>query len=458
MGFKKSASIKVMPGVRVRVSSKGVSAYAGRTKIAGTSSASRTRRTTQPRSAPARLAPQPSRPVPPIQAVKPGVFAPKEEKSLYAYFVTRKDVVLDPAVMMQPVYAQTAFVLLGMQFMESGHVNDCIHALQNALTGPVPLESNNFINKYFPSYSVELEIAGGVSVRFPMSSDAISLALAEALQSQGLLDEAIRCVEEVTPTYPALLSLTELYSDKENWKEVIRLTDFIEVSSEVGALLAIMRSRAHLNLGQLTAAKECLKPLTASKKYSDNLRFQALALRSGISLEEKAYGRAIADLEKILAENSQIPGILQALESANSAKNTAEQAKVHAAERKVVEAEKAREAKKAETARLREEKSAEALRAREEKAAAAAKLREEKAIDKLARERMPVVQAGFISLSDDPSDDTTSEGDSSQGAQQNTLSAGTVDKEAGFYPDPEGIAPFRYWDGAAWTSRVRMKQ
>nr|WP_231709397.1 DUF2510 domain-containing protein [Arthrobacter sp. zg-Y895] len=29
-------------------------------------------------------------------------------------------------------------------------------------------------------------------------------------------------------------------------------------------------------------------------------------------------------------------------------------------------------------------------------------------------------------------------------------------REAGFYPDPEGVAPFRYWDGEAWTSRVRM--
>ncbi|WP_442860097.1 DUF2510 domain-containing protein [Arthrobacter sp. zg-Y179] len=27
-----------------------------------------------------------------------------------------------------------------------------------------------------------------------------------------------------------------------------------------------------------------------------------------------------------------------------------------------------------------------------------------------------------------------------------------------FYPDPEGVAPFRYWDGEAWTSRVRMTQ
>lgn len=450
MGFKKSTSFKVMPGVRVRVSTSGVSAYAGRTKIAGTSSASRAR--PQPRRAPARQTPQPTRITP--QTVKPGVFAPKEEKALYAYFVTRKEIQLDPVVMLQPVYAQAAHALLGMQFMLSGPIDDCIRALQYALTGPVPLELNNFLNKYFPDYRFELEIAGGVSVEFLLSSDSVSLALAEALQSQGRLDEAIACVEQLTASYPALLSLAELYSDKQDWREVVQLTDNIEVGSEIGALLAIIRSRAHLHLGQLTAAKECLKPLTASKKYSDNLRFQALALRSNISLEEKAYSRAIADLEKILAEDSQVPGILHALESVNAAQHDAEQAKLRAAEKKVVEAEQAREAKKAETLRLREEKAAEALRLREEKAAATAKLRDEKAAAKLALQNIPVMQTGIINLSD--------EFEAEQMAtplqpEAKTSSHNAGIQAAGFYPDPEGVAPYRYWDGESWTSRVRMK-
>jgi len=27
----------------------------------------------------------------------------------------------------------------------------------------------------------------------------------------------------------------------------------------------------------------------------------------------------------------------------------------------------------------------------------------------------------------------------------------------GWFPDPQGVAPLRYWDGAAWTSRIRMR-
>ena len=377
---------------------------------------------------------------------------------MYAYFISRKDIALDEAVLLQPVYAQTAYALIGIQYLAHGHMEDCIQALQSALAGPLPIESNNFINKYLPSYHIDLDIAGGVSVQLPVSSDAISLALAEALQSQGRLDDAINCVEHASPTYPALLSLTELYSEKQNWHEVVRLTDYIEVGSEIGALLAIMRSRAHLNLDQLIAAKECLKPIIASKKYSANLRLQALALRSNISLEEKAYGRAIADLEKILAEDSRVPGVIQALEAVNFAKNEAENSKLEAAQQRLLDAEQAREAKKAETLRLREEKAAETLRLREEKAAAAAKLREEKAAAKLAAQTVPVIQTGVISLSDDSDSDVaaTSPAPPATASAPEAVNSATQFKEAGFYPDPEGIAPFRYWDGNAWTTRIRM--
>lgn len=449
MGFRQSTSIRVMPGVRVRVSAAGISAYAGRTRIAGSAPA-RARSGPQPRRT-ARVAPKA-----PTQAPKPGVFSPKEERALYAFFVSRKDVALDPSVMMQPVHAQTAFALMGLQFLASGNMVDCIHPLQNALAGPQPLESNNFIHKYFPNYQLDLDIAGGLSAQLPVSTDAIRLALAEALQSQGRLDEAILCVEHASPTYPALLSLTELYSAKQDWSEVVRMTDYIEVGSEIGALLAILRSEAHLNLGQLTAAKECLKPITASKKYSENLRFQALALRSNISLEEKAYGRAIADLEKILAENSRVPGILQALEAVNAAKAESEDAKLQSSQKRLLEAEQVREAKKAETLRLREEKAAQALRLREEKAAEALRVREEKAAAKLAARNAPVMQTGIINLSDDAHDTAESEAAAARDCVAEPASSSSATREPGFHPDPEGVAPFRYWDGNAWTSRIRM--
>ncbi len=456
MGFKKSTSIKVMPGVRVRVSTKGVSAYAGRTKIVGTSTAS-SRRSTSHR-APARktttrpTAVRNSAPAPRYTpAAKPGMLAPKEEKALYAYAVTRHMAELDPKVMQHPVYGQAAAALLGLQHLQSGNNEACVQALESVFHGKSPVEANPFMSKYFPNASFELEIAGGVTAQFPVTNTALTLALVEALQSLQRIPEAIKYVEELNPTYPALLSLAELYSDQDNWEEVIRLTDSLNVDSEITGLLAILRSQAHFELDQLGAAKECLKPLTASKKYSDNLRFKALALRSNISLEEKAYGRAITDLEKILAENSQISGVRDAIANVHQAREDAEQLKSQAASAKTAEALRIRTEKAADAQRLRDEKTAEAQRSREAKAAETQRLRDEKTAAKMALHATPVMQTGIINLSDDHVEEAPA-------PKTNSTFDVAVDtpKKAGFYPDPEGVAPFRYWDGKEWTSRIRM--
>ncbi len=460
MGFKKSASIKVMPGVRVRVSTKGVSAYAGRTKIMGTST-SVTRRTTSgrasarytaTRSTAVRIAaPAPAPRSTP--AAKLGLLSPKEEKALYAYAVTRQVAQLDPLVLKHPVYGQAAAALLGLQHLQAGDSEACVQAVQSVIHGQPPIEANPFMSKYLPSFSFELEIAGGVTAQLPLTNAALTLALVEALQALERIPEAIQYLEQLDPTYPALLSLTELYSDQCDWEEVIRLTDLLPVDSELTGLLAILRAQAHFELDHLVAAKECLKPLTTGKKFSDNLRFKALALRSNISLGERAYARATADLEKILAENFQIAGIREAIADVDQARADAERLKAEAVSAKAAATVRARKEMAAEAQRLRDERTAEMQRKREAKAAENLVLREEKASAKSALNNVPVMRAGIINLSDNVELDSLA-------PVEETLVApmSPTDREAGFYPDPEEVAPYRYWDGDSWTSRVRMTQ
>ena len=388
----------------------------------------------------------------PAPVQKPGLLAPKEEKALYAYAVSGKASGLDPLVMNHPVYGQAAAALLGCQQFQAGNLEACVQQLSNVISGYSPIEANPFVVKYMPDFFYDLEIAGGVIVRLPLTNAALTLILAEALQDLQRGDEAIHYVEQLDPTYPALLSLTELYAERGDWNEMLRLTDRLPVDSEVTALLAILRSRAHLALGQLVAAKECLKPLISSKKHTENIRFKALVQRSSISLEEKAYGRAVADLEKILAENSQIRGVREAILAVEHAKQEAEEAKAASVAAKAAAAQQLREEKAAAAQRLREEKAAAALRLREEKAAAALRLREEKAAQKRAQLIQPVIQTGIISLSDGENTVERTQTDK----QDSPI--GSQEKAPGFYPDPEGVAPYRYWDGRGWTTRIRMTQ
>jgi len=429
VGFKKSKSFKVMPGVRVRVSTSGVNAYVGGRKTTVR------RATTPPRSAPART-PTTARASAPA---RPGLFAPKEEKALFNFVSQPEASSLDTSVLDHTQYAKLANTLLGLRYLKNRQIDPAVRHLRAAASLDGGVESHGFTQKYLADYRLNLGIAGGVSVELPLSHDAAILALAEGLQIQGQTETAVFYVESLDPSLPALLSLTDLYSDLQDWDEVLKLTDRVSISSELTAMLALFRAKAHLALREHVAAKEC-KTLTASKKYGPGLRFQALALRAEISLADGAFARATADLEKILAEDSSVPGIREAITRVQQRQEEVEQQKAGAARDK----ERAAELKRQQAERDKEEKRAAAERIRAEKAA-------ERDRQKAQRNTpVPAMQAAVIDLSlDDDGPPARSEPKPDQQA------AGAL--APGFYADPEKIAPFRYWDGSAWTSRIRMK-
>ncbi len=419
-----------MPGVRIRVSTSGVSTYVGGRK-------------TTPRRSPASSRPAPGRtlaPTPALAPVRPGMFAPKEEKALFTFVSQPEALSLDEAVLAHPQYAKLGNVLLGLRHLIHGRTDPAVEYLRAGLSLDGGLETHAFTQKYLSGYRLTLGIAGGVSVELPLSHDATTLALAEGLQIQDQTQAAVYYVEALDPSYPALLSLADLYIDLKDWNEVLRLTNGVVVDSEITALLAIFRGKSHLALGELVAAKECIKTLTGSKKYGSGLRFQALALRSEISLAEGAFARAMADLEKILAEDSRVSGVREAITRIQHRQQEVEQEKSDAARQK----ERAAQQKREQAERAKDEKRAEAERIRAEKAADRERLLARRVAQK------PALQAAVIDLSfDEEALPATSEPASAHSEAGGLL--------PGFYPDPEEVAPFRYWDGSAWTSRIRMK-
>ena len=370
------------------------------------------------------------------------MFAPKEEKALFTFVSQPEAMNLDDAVLAHPQYAKLGNVLLGLRHLTHGRTDPAVVYLRAALSLSGELESHAFTQKYLAGFRLTLGIAGGVAVELPLSHDATTLALAEGLQIQGQTQAAVYYVEALDPSYPALLSLVDLYIDLQDWNEVLRLTNGTGIDSEITAMLAIFRAKSHLALGELVAAKECIKTLTVSKKYGTGLRFQALALRSEISLAEGAFARATADLEKILAEDASVPGLREALTRVQRRQQEVEQEKSDSARQK----ERAAELKREEAERARDEKRAQAERAKAEKAAERERLLALRATPK------PAIQAAVINLSfeeDYLPSPSLPEPDAAQ------PEAGTM--LPGFYPDPQEVAPFRFWDGSAWTSRIRMK-
>lgn len=341
-----------------------------------------------------------------------------------------------------PRYARLANALVGLQYLDRGDVSEALPGLLAALAGEGPLGAHSFMLKYMPHFDYELTIYRGIAAGFPLCETLLGLAAAECLQAMGRIPEAIDLVEEADPSVPAALSLADLYAEAGRWDEIVSLTDGLVAEDELTAGLMLLRGEAQMNLGHHTAARECIRPLTTQKKLGTALRHMALVLRAQSFAEEGAFAKARMDLEKVMAEESRYPGLKESIAATRDGEEAAAAAKE--AEKQRVAAEKL-----AERERAREERRVEAERAREERARARLEARPTPA---------PAAQAGFIDLTDEGGAAGTGP-DRNTAAEASTAPAGdSAPREAGFYPDPEGVAPYRYWDGSAWTTRVRMSR
>ncbi len=158
-----------------------------------------------------------------------------------------------------------------------------------------------------------LDVADGVSAQLPIARDVIGLALAEVLQELGDLTGAISVVEQLEPSTVAAVSLAELYAQTGSWDEVISLTEGVSNDDEPSTFLLIQRGAALREQGFFDAAREALKEAMRVRSRPPELRHQALVERAGTYLAQGKTAMARKDLEKVLAENSQYPGLRERL-------------------------------------------------------------------------------------------------------------------------------------------------
>ena len=338
MGFRVRKSIKIMPGVRMTVTPRGVSTSVGvrgahvsvhssgrvtrSASIPGTGISYRTTSTTGRSTSASSRRVAPTRPAgaKPAQAttppaVKPGTFAPRWEKLLFDAAVKRRDAAAVRQVAIdhpeaRPVGALME-VLLGA--MPAGDLETVRRNLSWLLSTEFDPTTNPFVTRYLPGARMSLEVAVGIALELPLTRDAIGLALAEAHQSAGDLQAAVEVVEHLTPSTVSAVSLAELYIEQQRWDDVIDLTNGITNDDESGMFLLIQRATALRESGTPGAAREALKEALRLRSRPSGLRHLALIERAYTYMAERKPAMARKDLDKVLAEDANYPGLQDAL-------------------------------------------------------------------------------------------------------------------------------------------------
>lgn len=335
MGFRARKSIQIIPGVRMTVTPRGMSVSAGVrgaritahtsgrvTRTVGIPGSGISHVSTSTTASRNRAAAGQARPVTPRQqparpqaAPKPGMFAPKWEKELHRITVAAPDLDALPRVgaeyeQARPLAALLEAVYSSLPRADYGRAVGLLTWLVGSGYDPA---ADPFLKKYLPNLAIDLSIAEGIDVHLPPSRDLISLILAEALQAAGDLPAAAAVVEQLEPSTIAAVSLAELYAAQHLWDGVVDLTTGITNQDEATTFMLIQRGIAFRELGFPDASREALKEALRPRSRPAVLRHLALIERGQTYIAEGKRALARKDFEKVLAEDSNYPGLREHL-------------------------------------------------------------------------------------------------------------------------------------------------
>lgn len=367
MGFRFRKSIQLMPGLKMNISHKGVGYSAGvkgarisrspsgrvtrtlsvpgtgishvSTLSSGRGASGAVRRppggSVRPPATPSAPWPSPAallRAAPPPPAPpRPGPLAPAWEEQL---FQAVTDLSSDPTQTLPGVarahgQAQPTVRVLCAALEGLWHFQHAAAGLDHPAAGAkrarellawavahgaLDLGAHPFVRKYLAQRTWPVEIAAGIVVELTLEQDVVGLAAAELHQSAGDLPVAIWTVEQVDPpTTAAALSLAELYSDADRDSDVIDLTNGIGNDDDATALLLVLRGRAFSRTGHHDAGRLALKDALRVRSRAAQVRHRALLERASINLAQNRKAAARKDLETILVEDPQYPGLQDAL-------------------------------------------------------------------------------------------------------------------------------------------------
>jgi tetratricopeptide (TPR) repeat protein len=339
MGFRMRKSIKIMPGVRVTLSPRGVSTSVGvrgaRMTLGSTgrvtstlgipgSGMSYTKTvghvggSSRSSSSSAKKQSYTSSDTATIMAAtpKPGLFASKGEREL-AQLVSSDNVAeLARVASTYPEAWAAASTLLALHLVGLQRYDDAEETFAQLLKGKP--EVDPLFTKYFRALHASVSIAEGVQGSFPFGRTLIELAYAEVLQMNNKVDEAIHLVEGLEPTQWTALSLADLYYYAKRWDDIIELVTTINNVDDVTALLIMLKGCAYRENGNFDAAKECFKIALKSSKRDRQVLNRALLERAECYRIQKQYAFARRDAEKIMVADPHYPPLKEFLEKLDS--------------------------------------------------------------------------------------------------------------------------------------------
>jgi tetratricopeptide (TPR) repeat protein len=241
------------------------------------------------------------------------LFAHKGEKELFAALPKNDPAEMERIASEHPDVAPVAEALAGFGYLAQGNDERARITLEWVFDNGQNPATHPFFTKYIAAAHIEITIAPGVTADLPIDRDAVGIALAEVYQDTGDLERAATTVEHLQPTSATAVSLAELYSALGRSDDVIELTEGVTNGDDGTALLCVYRGMAFAHKGFRDAAREAFKEALRSRSRNTTIRHKALYERAQTYLADGKKAQARKDLERIMADDSDFPGLQDAI-------------------------------------------------------------------------------------------------------------------------------------------------
>ena len=332
MAMRYRKSINLGGGFRVNLNKKSVGLSAGGKgfRYSANTSGGRNRtisapgtglswRTTTSRRSTSRAESRPttSRPVA-AAAPRPRLFAPKVDKQLFKALQQAESAA--PAEYWAPVMlgltgdprvGVAASMLAGL-LLRDRDPQTALRVLSPLLAAGVNPGADRFLARYCPRASGSIAI-DGVPLTLAMSRDLLAVMTSQLHSQGGQLPAARSAADAMSDSAWARALRADLAVEAGDFNAAIALTDNLTNADDLAALALAIRGAALRQVGHVTAAQEALREALRFPSRAATVRHRARLERARLHVTQGQPAKAQQDLERILAEDSQYPGVRELL-------------------------------------------------------------------------------------------------------------------------------------------------
>jgi tetratricopeptide (TPR) repeat protein len=254
----------------------------------------------------------------PPRPAKPGLFAPKGEKLLYAAIKADLDSSLLAQVEAIPHFTRTAQLFNALRLTKEEDKSASIQILQSLHDEGYHPENDKLVIKYANATKLTVGSLPGINLVLTLAYDDMTIFLAELYRQQDKFKEASALLQSAPKGFNRAIFICRLCDSAEKYAPILSVTNGLTNDSENSMLLLIYRGVALGKTGHMDASIATFKEALRYPSRDLDLRMLGWRERGRMYLEAGKKSLAKKDLEKVFAENSEYPEIVELLGRVNS--------------------------------------------------------------------------------------------------------------------------------------------